>query len=233
LEAAAKNSRRTLLLQIALYLRDVQGTERSMGAAMLLEHLDFSTQEIDDSIRPYLETDDPKLRRVFDDLMVEHEDPGPIEQSRFLIEEGKLDQAEELLKRSLRDPELEAEARSEEIGYLIHASGIARGDADKARERIAELEKLDWREAMLQRAELFSKEENAEGQFVLLLEYLEQLTEIPSEGLPQKSHAYWRLGMAYEQLRRTDDARGAYEQAIQFDSDNKEARAALKKLPRG
>ena len=382
LETAAKDSRQTLLLQIALYLRDVQGTERSMGAAMLLEHLDFSAQELDDAITPYLETDDPKLRRVFDDLLVEHEDAGPIEQSRSLIEGGQLDRAEELLKRSLRDPALEAEAltllthvanqredyatgieygkraiaaapessyahlryaqalrnklqkinraraifsvgpykkelrkaieldsnnveaRAEEIGFLIHAPGIAGGDADRARERIAELEKLDWRDAMLQRAELFAKEENAEGrvdvyrqlverypddewvrqrlayglqsaghygesdaQFALLLEsddprisqlaryqlarsriigsyeqeraaaylleYLDKLAEIPSEGLPQETHAYWRLGMAYEQLRRTDDARGAYEKAIRLDSDNNDARAALKKLPRG
>jgi hypothetical protein len=382
LETAAKGSRKTLLLQLALYLRDAKGTEQSMGAAMLLEHLAFSENEIGEAIAPYLETDDPKLRRVFDDLKAGHEDAGPIEQSRSLIEDGKLNQAEAILKRELRNPELEAEAltllthvanlredyeagldygkraiaaapessyahlryaqalrtklqkisraraifsvgpykkelrkaieldsgnleaRSEEIGYLIHAPGVAGGSIDKANERIDELEKLDRREALFMRAELYDKDENSDGmvdvyqqlvelypeedrsrlrlalalqavqryekadaQFMVLLdseepgyaqlgryqlarsrvignydqeqaatyliEYLEKLPETPSKGLPQETHAYWRLGMAYEQLQRIENARGAYQKAIELDSENKEARAALKKLPRG
>jgi tetratricopeptide (TPR) repeat protein len=60
--------------------------------------------------------------------------------------------------------------------------------------------------------------------------YIGALTESLQRGLPTKSHAYWRLGMAYEQLRELDDARRSFERAISLDGDNKPARDALKKL---
>ena len=38
------------------------------------------------------------------------------------------------------------------------------------------------------------------------------------------------MGMAYEQLNRSTDARSAYENAVRLDPNNKEAEEALKKL---
>lgn len=63
--------------------------------------------------------------------------------------------------------------------------------------------------------------------------YIGALTESLQRGLPTKSHAYWRLGMAYEQLRELDDARRSFEKAIALDGDNKPAKDALKKLGGG
>lgn len=48
--------------------------------------------------------------------------------------------------------------------------------------------------------------------------------------LPSPSNAYWRQGMAYEQLGRSEAARNSYRQALRLDSGNKEAKQALKKL---
>lgn len=60
-----------------------------------------------------------------------------------------------------------------------------------------------------------------------LQDYLEGTTD------PQwRSAAYWRLGMLHEHRRRHADARAAYEQALRIDPNRKEAREALRRLPR-
>ena len=208
----------------------------------------------------------------------------------------------ELVRAIELDPR-NVEARSEQIGFLINAPGFAGGSTSKAREKIAELKPLDWREAMLFEAEIAGAEDDAEeerriyeqmlerdkddesvrmrlamqlqgagnyaeadrhlrilaesddsrralsaryqiarsriiGEYETqqavdaLLAYIKQLTE-PVAGLPSKSSAYWRLGMAYEQQQRIEEARRAYQTALDLDADNKQARASLKKLPRG
>lgn len=65
-----------------------------------------------------------------------------------------------------------------------------------------------------------------------LLEYIAQLAE-PVRNLPSVSHAYWRLGLAYQQLERTDEARKALERAISLDAGNDSAKDALKALNQG
>jgi tetratricopeptide (TPR) repeat protein len=70
----------------------------------------------------------------------------------------------------------------------------------------------------------------------LAVEYLKKYIErlgTDRRGLPSESHAYWRLGLAYGQLDRADDARRSLERALELDRDNDEARAALKRLARG
>ena len=62
-----------------------------------------------------------------------------------------------------------------------------------------------------------------------LLEYIEQLVA-PTRNLPTASNAYWRLGLAYEQLDRIADARKALEKAVSLDADNDSAKDALKAL---
>ena len=52
-------------------------------------------------------------------------------------------------------------------------------------------------------------------------------------GLPTASHAYWRLGLAYQQLERVGDARQALERALSLDDDNQQAKQALKSLNKG
>jgi tetratricopeptide (TPR) repeat protein len=63
-----------------------------------------------------------------------------------------------------------------------------------------------------------------------LTTYIEALSESDPRGLPTKSSAYWRLGMAYEQLQKPGDARRSFEKAIALDGENELARASLKKL---
>ena len=64
----------------------------------------------------------------------------------------------------------------------------------------------------------------------LLREYIETVPDLAS--LPGKSPAYWRLGMAQQQLDRMADAREAFEQALALDGSNKEAKKALRALPK-
>ena len=65
-----------------------------------------------------------------------------------------------------------------------------------------------------------------------LLSYIEKRPNA-RRGVPSRSNAYWRLGNAYEQLDRRDDARRAYRRALDLDGDNKSARKAFERLAAG
>ncbi len=207
-------------------------------------------------------------------------------------------------KKELRTAlELEPEnidARMEQIGFFIHAPGIAGGSMTRAQELIEELKPLSWRDAMYMQAEMYEKQEDptmaaptyaeiverdaedlearqslafalqaagkyheADEHFMMLLEvddphrslqsqyqlarsrilgeyeqekavefllaYIEGLSEA-AQGLPSESNAYWRLGLAYRQLDRMDEARKALERSIALDGGNQNAKDALKGL---
>jgi hypothetical protein len=69
LQALSGGDRRSLLLQMALYLRRSDSTEESMGGAIVLHRLEFTPAEKLDAILPYLEDSEPQLRKVFTDLL--------------------------------------------------------------------------------------------------------------------------------------------------------------------
>ena len=52
----------------------------------------------------------------------------------------------------------------------------------------------------------------------------------PTAQDPPLAAAHWRLGMLYEQMRRTADARVQYQTALKLDPEHAEAKAALRKL---
>jgi tetratricopeptide (TPR) repeat protein len=52
-----------------------------------------------------------------------------------------------------------------------------------------------------------------EQAIAMLQNYLEAMPNDPV-GIPGKESAYWRMGNAYEQLGRTDEARRAYETSL-------------------
>jgi tetratricopeptide (TPR) repeat protein len=60
----------------------------------------------------------------------------------------------------------------------------------------------------------------------------DQLDPDTRRGLPSAANAFWRMGMAYEQLEEIGRARDAFSRALELDPDNKEAKKALKNLPR-
>ena len=63
----------------------------------------------------------------------------------------------------------------------------------------------------------------------LLQAYIADVDESIS-GIPPKSAAYWRMGLALEQLARSEEARAAYKRALELDPDSDEARKAIKAL---
>ena len=67
--AEMSGSRDTLLVQIALFLRDADGTEEAMTGAVMLRHLRFNDDEKIATVIPHLETGDAGLRRVLYDLL--------------------------------------------------------------------------------------------------------------------------------------------------------------------
>jgi tetratricopeptide (TPR) repeat protein len=64
-----------------------------------------------------------------------------------------------------------------------------------------------------------------------LLGYIERLTD-SIRGVPSESSAYWRLGLAYKQLGRVNEAREALERAVALDGDNEQAQESLQHLKR-
>jgi hypothetical protein len=69
LERAVDGDRERLLLELAAYLSTADGTEQAMGAALLLDHLRFSSEEIVRAVAPRIGTDDAPLERVYRELL--------------------------------------------------------------------------------------------------------------------------------------------------------------------
>jgi tetratricopeptide (TPR) repeat protein len=63
------------------------------------------------------------------------------------------------------------------------------------------------------------------------IEHMQHYLTHPAENnLPGHAAAYWRMGMAYEQLNDPDSARVCYEACLKLEPDYKEAKKALKAL---
>ena len=89
-------------------------------------------------------------------------------------------------------------AREEQIGFLANAPGIAGGDKDEARARIAELEKLSWHRAMVARSGLeFAEERDADA--VKTLKSI--LEKHPEDDESRLGLAFW-----YQRKERWADA---------------------------
>lgn len=69
LKALSGADRRTLLLQLALYLERSDSTEGSMGGAILLDRLEFTPEEKLDSVLPHVEEADSGTRRVLTEIL--------------------------------------------------------------------------------------------------------------------------------------------------------------------
>lgn len=69
LERLVGNDRGKLLMQLAWYLSSAQGTEQTMGAAVLLDSLAFTDEEKIRAIATHLETDSSALRKVLVDML--------------------------------------------------------------------------------------------------------------------------------------------------------------------
>ncbi len=84
----------------------------------------------------------------------------------------------ELQKAIELDPE-NLGAREEEVGFLIFAPGIAGGSTSKARAKLTDLEKLDWRSAKLMELSIEAKEEDAVAAEAVFNSLLERYPEDP------------------------------------------------------
>jgi tetratricopeptide (TPR) repeat protein len=128
--------------------------------------------------------------------------------------------------------ENDADAR-QALAFSLQASGNYR-EADQHFGHL--LENDDVLRSMMARYQLARSrilgEYEPERAVEYLLGYIDELVE-PLESLPTVSHAYWRLGLAYRQLDRTGEARQALERAVALDSENEQAKDALKALNRG
>ena len=139
--------------------------------------------------------------------------------SAFLIRAYKTE-----LRKSLELDPKNVRARVEEIGFFIYAPGVIGGSQTKAQERIDSLKQTAWRDAMLMQAELQREHKDPEGAIRTCEEMIGRD--------PQDASAYLRLGLAYEQLGRADEAREALEKSVALDGDNEQARDSLDELNR-
>ncbi len=103
------------------------------------------------------------------------------------------------LKKAIELDPKNLNAREEEVGFLIHAPGIAGGSTSKAREKLADLEKLDWRRAKLMQLQLEGKEKDhaaLEAVFDSLLE------RFPEDSAVRNRYGYFLQGQ--ERYREAD-----------------------------
>jgi len=78
----------------------------------------------------------------------------------------------------------------------------------------------------LGRTAVLANAHHAEGEAALK----RYLGSTPAANDPPLAAAHWRLGMLYEQMKRSADARTQYQAALKLDPEHAEAKAALKKL---
>jgi len=76
LEQLVGNDRERLLAQVAWFLSRAEGTEQTMGGAVLIDSLAFSDAEKVRAVAPRLETEDPEFRKVLEDLLSTVDRPG-------------------------------------------------------------------------------------------------------------------------------------------------------------
>jgi tetratricopeptide (TPR) repeat protein len=113
-----------------------------------------------------------------------------------------VDDYKEALARSLELDPNNLEAREEEIGYLTNAPSIGGGDKERARERVKELEALDWQRGMKMRAQL----EGAEGNEAEVGRIFAQVTERH----PEDHAARLRLGFWHQDQQQWRQADGQF-----------------------
>jgi tetratricopeptide (TPR) repeat protein len=102
------------------------------------------------------------------------------------------------LERALEIEPDNVDARTEEIGYLTYAPGIAGGDKTRAQERIHELERLDFKQAMQMQVQLSRTMDDDDG-WVLAMERLVRHD-------PRDEDARFQLAIVYIRLERFTDA---------------------------
>ncbi len=108
----------------------------------------------------------------------------------------------ELQKAIELDPK-NLDAREEEVGFLIFAPGIAGGSTSKARAKLAELEKLDWRRAKLMQLSLEAKDDDAAA--------LEAVFDALLERFPEDSGIRTRFGYFLQGQERYREADRLFE----------------------
>jgi hypothetical protein len=64
-----RGRREELLVQMAIFLERAEGTEQTMGGALVLRELAFTPREMLDGILPRLGEADPRLRHVFTEML--------------------------------------------------------------------------------------------------------------------------------------------------------------------
>ncbi len=138
---------------------------------------------------------------------------------------GAIRTYDEMIGRDAED----ATARLE-LAFTLQSSGKYR-EADRHFGVL--LEGHDARKSMMARYQLARSrvlgEYEQQKAVDYLLGYIERLTD-SIRGVPSESSAFWRLGLAYEQLGRVNEARKALETAVALDRDNERARDSLQKL---
>jgi tetratricopeptide (TPR) repeat protein len=113
------------------------------------------------------------------------------------------------------------------LGYSLQAEERWR-EADAEFERLSAVEGPTGLGALYQRGRTRILGKYEQEQAVAFLQsYLERADPA---GQPAPSAVWWRIGNAYEQLQRVEDARAAYREALRLDAKNDEAKEALAAL---
>ena len=90
------------------------------------------------------------------------------------------------------------DAREEELGFLMHAPAIAGGSMSKARERAAELKRLDWLRGTRVTAEIRERESDFAG--------AEALWSAALKKHPGDAESHLKLGLGYQREGRYREA---------------------------
>lgn len=138
---------------------------------------------------------------------------------------GKIPNAKKCKNAWIKAVELDPENLDARIGlfnYYLQAPGIAGGGKEKARKEAEEIMNLDPVEGYVALAQIYESEGNypeAEKEYI-------QATQVN----PENKDPLFNLGYYYQRQEKCDQAEETFQNILNIDPNNKEAKEALNKI---
>lgn len=167
-----------------------------------------------------------EAERLLQEIYARDSTRGYLGQANFAIKDEDYERAKDIYRRLLDNGPDSIEALRG-LGNLYNYHLKDYRGAHSYYKRVLAAEPEDW-ESVYQAARTSILSEKSSAETITLMR--RYLTHPAEKNLPGHAAAYWRMGMAHEQLGDLDSAKICYEASLKIEPDYKDAKKALKAL---